>query len=88
MGKIVPYGGNINAELDENEKVTMRIGTLTNSYSALFLTEDEKVTNIVRTPGGAQEAWFLTEDGLYEKLDYVMDSSGQNHEGYLHSGYP
>lgn len=66
----------------------MRIGTLTNSYSALFLTEDEKVTNIVRTPGGAQEAWFLTEDGLYEKLDYVMDSSGQNHEGYLHSGYP
>lgn len=28
------------AELDENEKVTMRIGTLTNSYSALFLTED------------------------------------------------
>lgn len=26
----------------ENEKVAMRIGTLTNSYSALFLTEDEK----------------------------------------------
>ena len=54
-----------------------------------FLTEDEKVTiTIGNSDGKPHKQWFLTEDGLYEKLDYVMDSSGQNHEGYLHSGYP
>ena len=48
----------------ENEKVAMRIGTLTNSYSALFLTEDEKTTRKI-SPSGSNyqtEAWFLTED--------------------------